>query len=63
MKTKDRLDKLVVDRGLAPSRERARALVLAGQVLVDDQVVDKAGTQVPAGAAIRIRGSDIPYVS
>ncbi len=63
MKTKDRLDKLVVERGLAPSRERARALVLAGQVLVDDQVIDKAGTQVPAGAAIRIRGSDIPYVS
>lgn len=63
MKTKERLDKLLVDRALAGSRERARALVLAGKVLVDDRVVDKAGSQVPVGAGIRIRGGDIPYVS
>ena len=63
MKTKERLDKLVVERGLAPSRERARALVLAGQVLVDERVVDKVGSQIPVSCNIRIRGSDIPYVS
>lgn len=63
MKTKERLDKLVVDRGLAPSRERAHALVLAGQVLVDERVLDKAGSQVPVSSNIRLRGTDIPYVS
>lgn len=63
MKTKERLDKLVVDRGLAPSRERAHALVLAGQVLVDERVVDKAGSQVSVSSNIRLRGTDIPYVS
>ncbi|MFO7982751.1 MAG: TlyA family RNA methyltransferase [Desulfuromonadales bacterium] len=63
MKTKERLDKLVVDRGLAPSRERAQALVLAGQVLVEERVVDKAGSQVSVSSSIRLRGTDIPYVS
>jgi len=63
MANKERLDKLLVDRQLAGSRERARALILAGQVLVDDQVVDKAGTQVQTAAAIRLKGEDIPYVS
>jgi 23S rRNA (cytidine1920-2'-O)/16S rRNA (cytidine1409-2'-O)-methyltransferase len=63
MASKDRLDKLLVDLALAGSRERARALILSGQVLVDDRVVDKAGTQVAHSAAIRVRGEDIPYVS
>ena len=60
---KERLDKLLVDRGFIPSRERARSMILAGQVLVNDTVVDKAGTKVPVEAEIRLRGEDIPYVS
>lgn len=60
---KERLDKILVNRGLAASRERARALILAGRVLVADQVVDKAGTAVADEAPIRLRGEDIPYVS
>jgi len=60
---KHRLDKLVVDRGLASSRERARALILAGKVLVNDQRVDKAGAQVDAGSAIRSLAEDLKYVS
>jgi len=58
-----RLDKLLVDRGLAASRERASSLILAGKVLVNDQKVDKAGAQVAAGAAIRLLGEDLAYVS
>ena len=58
-----RLDKLLVDRQLVQSRERARALILAGQVLVDEQMVDKAGAQVHDQAQIRIKGEDIPFVS
>jgi len=60
---KERLDKILVERGLAPSRERARALILAGRVLVDERPADKAGVLVPAGAALRLRGEDHPYVS
>ncbi len=64
MKTaKERLDLLLVSRGLAASRERARALILAGKVVCDDRLVDKAGQQVPITAAIRLKGADIPYVS
>ncbi|HEY6373161.1 MAG TPA: TlyA family RNA methyltransferase [Candidatus Sulfotelmatobacter sp.] len=60
---KVRLDKLLVDRGLAASRERAQALVLAGKVLVDDQKVEKAGAQVSAECVIRLLGDDLKYVS
>ncbi len=60
---KERLDKLLVDQGLAQSRERARALILAGQVIVDDHRVDKAGTRFALDVELRIKGSDIPYVS
>jgi len=60
---KERLDKLLVQRGLAVSRERARALILAGKVIVDDHRVDKAGAQVPVDADLRLKGADIPYVS
>lgn len=63
MPGKERLDKLLVTRGLVPSRERARSLILAGKVLVGDRVVDKAGTAVPGDAEIRLKGEDIPYVS
>ncbi len=58
-----RLDKLLVDRGLAASRERAHALILAGKVLVNDQKLDKAGAQVDADAVIRLLGEDLKYVS
>jgi 23S rRNA (cytidine1920-2'-O)/16S rRNA (cytidine1409-2'-O)-methyltransferase len=58
-----RLDKLLVDRGLAASRERAHALILAGKVLVNDQKLDKAGAQVEAAAAVRLLGEDLKYVS
>lgn len=57
-----RLDKLLLDRGLAASRERAQALILAGKVLVDGQKVEKAGAQVEAEAGIRLLGDDLKYV-
>ncbi len=63
MKTsRTRLDLLVTDRGLAPSRERARALILAGQVTVDGRVVSKAGTAVAADAEVALVRPDHPYV-
>jgi 23S rRNA (cytidine1920-2'-O)/16S rRNA (cytidine1409-2'-O)-methyltransferase len=58
-----RLDKLLVERGLAASRERAQALILAGKVLVDDQKSDKAGAQVAEDSEVRLLGDDIRYVS
>jgi 23S rRNA (cytidine1920-2'-O)/16S rRNA (cytidine1409-2'-O)-methyltransferase len=60
---KIRLDKLLVDRALTASRERAHALILAGKVLVDDQKVEKAGAQVSAESVIRLLGEDLKYVS
>ena len=60
---KIRLDKLLVDQGHAASRERAQALILAGRVLVDEQRIDKPGTPVVEGAAIRLLGTDLKYVS
>lgn len=60
---KKRLDVLVVDKGLAPSRQRAQALIMAGAILVDDQPVDKPGAMVFENAAIVNKGSDIPFVS
>ncbi|HEY6009012.1 MAG TPA: TlyA family RNA methyltransferase [Geobacteraceae bacterium] len=61
--TKERLDKLLVERGLAPSRERARALIMAGLVVVNEHVADKAGTMIAVDAAVRLKGEDIPFVS
>jgi 23S rRNA (cytidine1920-2'-O)/16S rRNA (cytidine1409-2'-O)-methyltransferase len=58
-----RLDKLLVERGLAASRERAQALILAGKVLVDGQKIEKAGSGVEPGADIRLLGQDLKYVS
>lgn len=58
-----RLDKLLVERGLAASRERAQALILAGKVLVNDQKLDKAGAQVVSEAEVRLLGEDLKYVS
>lgn len=60
---RERLDKLVVDRGLAPTRARAQALILAGKVTVAGQVVTKAGTTVAADALVALREDDHPYVS
>jgi len=61
--TKIRLDKLLLERGLAPSRERAQALVLAGKVLVNGQKVEKSGTGVEANCEITLLGEDLKYVS
>jgi 23S rRNA (cytidine1920-2'-O)/16S rRNA (cytidine1409-2'-O)-methyltransferase len=58
-----RADLAVVEQGLAPSRERARALILAGEVLDGDRPVQKAGELVAAGAALRLRSEPMPYVS
>ena len=63
MPAKVRLDKLLVERGLAASRERAQALVLAGKVLVNEQKVEKAGAAVDPSADVRILGEDLRYVS
>jgi 23S rRNA (cytidine1920-2'-O)/16S rRNA (cytidine1409-2'-O)-methyltransferase len=61
--SKVRADVAVFEQGLAPSRERARALILAGQILCGDKPVDKAGDQLPAGAVLRMRGEPMPFVS
>jgi 23S rRNA (cytidine1920-2'-O)/16S rRNA (cytidine1409-2'-O)-methyltransferase len=58
-----RLDKLLLQRGLVPSRERGQALILAGRVLVNEQKVSKAGAGVEVDATVRLLGDDLPYVS
>jgi len=58
-----RIDRLLVDRGLVGSRERAQRLVLAGEVLVDDRPVTKPGAVVPADAAVRLRTPETAYAS
>ncbi len=60
---KVRIDKLLVDKRLTGSRERAQAMVLGGRILVNDQKVEKPGSQVDDGACIRILGDDEAYVS
>ena len=59
---KSRLDVLLVERGLVPSRERARAVILARHVRVDGQVVSKAGAQVALSAQVELTTPDHPYV-
>jgi 23S rRNA (cytidine1920-2'-O)/16S rRNA (cytidine1409-2'-O)-methyltransferase len=61
-RTKERLDVLLIQRELVESRERARRLIMAGEVFVNDQVSDKPGKNVPVDAEIRIR-APLPYVS
>lgn len=63
MKASTRIDQLLVERGLAESRQKAQALVMAGQVLVDEQKIDKPGRKVPAEAEIRLLGEPQRYVS
>jgi len=59
---KTRLDKLLVERGLAPTRERAQAMVVAGRVLVNEQKVDKPGTAIAEDSVFRLLGEDPRYV-
>jgi 23S rRNA (cytidine1920-2'-O)/16S rRNA (cytidine1409-2'-O)-methyltransferase len=61
--SKIRLDKLLVERDICPTRERARALIMSGAVIVGENRVDKAGALVAGDATITIRGGDNPYVS
>jgi 23S rRNA (cytidine1920-2'-O)/16S rRNA (cytidine1409-2'-O)-methyltransferase len=61
-KLKVRLDKLLLERGLVPSRERGQALILAGKVLVDGQKIEKSGTGVDSAADVRLLGEDLKYV-
>ncbi len=63
MMTSERIDRLLVQRGFAESRERAAALVMAGLVLVDERRIDKPGTKVAPDAPVRLKGSHNPYVS
>ncbi len=60
---KIRLDVYLTDKGLAPSREKAKALIMAGVVFVDNQKCDKAGTFVTESQTIEVRGGDLKYVS
>ena len=60
-KKKERLDKLLVARGLVPTRSKAQGIILAGEVLVDGTMVDKPGTAVPLEAAIELK-AQLPYV-
>ena len=60
---KTRLDKLLVERGLTTSRERAQALILAGKVLVNEQKIEKAGASIDSESILRLLGEDLRYVS
>ncbi len=60
---KIRADQLLVDAGLAESKARAQALILAGLVYLGDRKIEKAGQQVPADAELDVRGRDHPWVS
>ncbi len=60
---KIRLDLLLLERQLAPTRQKAQALIATGQVLVNGQIADKAGSPVDTGSQVELKGSPIPYVS
>jgi len=60
---KVRLDRLLVDREICPTRERAKALIMSGAVVMGETRMDKAGTLVPIDADVRIKGEESPYVS
>ncbi len=63
MKKKERLDKILVDKGLVKSRERAKALIMEGNVIVDGNRIVKAGTLLDSSSEIILKGDEIPYVS
>lgn len=60
---KERLDVLLVQRGMAPSREKAKAMIMAGEILVDGEREDKAGSMFPETVTITQKGRPLPYVS
>jgi 23S rRNA (cytidine1920-2'-O)/16S rRNA (cytidine1409-2'-O)-methyltransferase len=60
---KERIDKLLVEKGMVQSRERARALIMEGKVTVDGEILEKSGTPVKVDATLQIQGDDLPYVS
>ena len=60
---KERLDVLLVKRNLAESREKAKAVIMSGNVFVDGQREDKAGTTFPEDVSIEVKGHALPYVS
>lgn len=63
MAEKKRLDVLLLEKGLAESRQKAQSFIMAGQVFVDGKRMEKAGTPVPEHASIELRGQTMPYVS
>ena len=63
MSNKERLDILLVNRGLFESREKAKAAIMAGQIFMDTTRIDKAGTKVPVDANLTVKGNTLPYVS
>jgi len=63
MRRKERFDKLLVEKGIVKSRERARALIMAGKVAVEGQTIDKPGAKVEIGAQLQLQEEDQPYVS
>lgn len=60
---KERLDILLVERGIIPSREKAKASIMAGEIFVDGQRIDKAGEKIPVTASIEFKGKALKYVS
>ena len=60
---KERIDKLLMERGIVQGRERAKALIMMGRVSVECQTIDKPGTKVGIEAKIQLEGEDQPYVS
>ena len=63
MERRERLDRLLVEKGIVQSRERARALIMAGKVTVEGGMIDKPGTKVSGGAKLQLRGEDSSYAS
>ena len=62
-KAKERLDLLMMEQGLATSREKAKAIIMSGIVYVDGQKEDKAGSMIKRTAKIEVRGTTLKYVS
>jgi len=60
---KERIDKLLVEKGIVESRERARSFIMQGRVIVEGRRIDKPGTRVDVEAELQLRGGNTPYVS
>jgi 23S rRNA (cytidine1920-2'-O)/16S rRNA (cytidine1409-2'-O)-methyltransferase len=63
MPLKKRIDTLLVEKKICQSRERAKAMIMAGRILVDQRMCDKPGAQFPEDVTITVKGADLPYVS